>query len=54
MYASVLEAPMEGCKVEVLHGRRDQDQGLSRVLTAAVGVAVIGDTVEARAPAATR
>ncbi len=48
VYASVLEAPMEGCKVEVLNlADVTKIKGVSKVIPLPFGVAVIGDTVEA-------
>jgi len=48
VYASVLEAPVEGAKVEVLNiGDVTKIKGVTKVLPLPFGVAVIGDTVEA-------
>jgi isoquinoline 1-oxidoreductase beta subunit len=48
IYASVLEAPMEGCKVEVLNmDDVTKIKGVTKVLPLPFGVAVLGDTVEA-------
>lgn len=48
VYASVLEAPMEGAKVEVLNmADVAKIAGVSKVIPLPFGVAVIGDTVEA-------
>ena len=47
-YASVLEAPVEGAKVEVLNsGDVTKIKGVTKVIPLPFGVAVIGDTVEA-------
>src|SRR5436189_3773324 len=47
-YASVLEAPVEGAKVEVLNsGDVTKIKGVTKVISWPFGVAVIGDTVEA-------
>src|SRR5215831_4143040 len=48
VYASVLEAPVEGAKVEVLNlGDATKIKGVTKVIPLPFGVAVIGDTVEA-------
>src|SRR5262252_1516543 len=48
VYASVLEAPVEGAKVEVLNlGDVTKIKGVTKVIPLPFGVAVIGDTVEA-------
>ncbi len=48
IYASVLEAPMEGAKAEVLNaGDVANVTGVSKVLPLPFGVAVLGETVEA-------
>ena len=48
VYASVLEAPVEGAKVEVLNlGDVTKIKGVTKVVPLLFGVAVIGDTVEA-------
>src|SRR5262249_33841833 len=48
VYASVLEAPVEGAKVEVLNmGEVTAIKGVTKVIPLPFGVAVIGDTVEA-------
>src|SRR5215510_13314398 len=48
VYASVLEAPVEGAKVEVLNlGDVTKLKGVTKVIPLPFGVAVIGDTVEA-------
>ncbi len=48
IYASVLEAPMEGSKVEVLNmADVSRIKGVTKVIALPFGVAVIGDTVEA-------
>jgi isoquinoline 1-oxidoreductase beta subunit len=48
VYASVLEAPVEGAKVQVLNAEDvGKMKGVSRVIPLPFGVAVIGDTVEA-------
>jgi isoquinoline 1-oxidoreductase beta subunit len=48
VYASVLEAPVEGSKVEVLNiDDVGKMKGVSRVIPLPFGVAVVGDTVEA-------
>ena len=47
VYASVLEAPVEGAKVEVLNiGDVTKIKGVTKVLPLPFGVAVIGDTVD--------
>jgi isoquinoline 1-oxidoreductase beta subunit len=48
VYASVLESPVEGAKVQVLNMEDvGKIKGVSKVLPLPFGVAVIGDTVEA-------
>lgn len=48
VYASVLEAPVEGAKVQVLNAEDvGKMKGVSRVIPLPFGVAVVGDTVEA-------
>jgi isoquinoline 1-oxidoreductase beta subunit len=48
IYASVLEAPMDGAKVEVLNmDEVARIKGVTKVLPLPFGVAVLGDTVEA-------
>jgi isoquinoline 1-oxidoreductase beta subunit len=48
VYASVLEAPVEGAKVEVLNAADvGKMKGVTKVLPLPFGVAVIGDSVEA-------
>ena len=48
VYASVLEAPVEGSKVEILNmSDVTQIKGVTKVIPLPFGVAVIGDTVEA-------
>jgi isoquinoline 1-oxidoreductase beta subunit len=48
IYASVLEAPVEGAKVTVQNAEEvGRIKGVSRVLPLPFGVAVLGDTVEA-------
>jgi isoquinoline 1-oxidoreductase beta subunit len=48
VYASVLEAPMDGCKVEVLNmDDVTKIKGVTKVIPLPFGVAVLGDTVEA-------
>jgi isoquinoline 1-oxidoreductase beta subunit len=48
VYTSVLEAPVEGAKVEVLNlGDVTKIKGVTKVIPLPFGVAVIGDTVEA-------
>jgi isoquinoline 1-oxidoreductase beta subunit len=48
VYASVLEAPVDGAKVEVLNTEEvSKIKGVARVLPLPFGVAVLGDTVEA-------
>jgi isoquinoline 1-oxidoreductase subunit beta len=48
IYASVLEAPMDGAKVEVLNmAEVAAIKGVTKVLPLPFGVAVLGDTVEA-------
>src|SRR5215813_6687821 len=48
IYASVLEAPMDGAKVEVLNmADVTAIKGVTKVIPLPFGVAVIGDTVEA-------
>lgn len=48
IYASVLEAPMDGTKVEVLNmDEAAKIKGVTKVLPLPFGVAVLGDTVEA-------
>src|SRR5215510_4121432 len=48
VYASVLEAPVDGAKVEILNlGDVTKIKGVTKVIPLPFGVAVIGDTVEA-------
>jgi isoquinoline 1-oxidoreductase beta subunit len=48
IYASVLEAPMDGAKVEILNmAEVAAIKGVTKVLPLPFGVAVLGDTVEA-------
>ena len=48
VYASVLEAPVDGAKVEVLNmDEVSKIKGVTKVLPLPFGVAVLGDTVEA-------
>src|SRR5262245_9301690 len=48
VYASVLEAPMDGAKVEVLNlDDVAKTKGVTKIIPLPFGVAVIGDTVEA-------
>jgi len=48
VYASVLESPVEGAKVQVLNmDDVSKMKGISKVIPVPFGVAVIGDTVEA-------
>src|ERR671934_49997 len=48
VYASVLEAPVEGAKVEVLNmGDVAKIKGVTKVIPLPFGVAVIGESVEA-------